>query len=390
MPEDMSDKASEKISEGQLRTLASLREIAASDWDALFDGSQPFLQHGFLSSLEDSGSVSAAVGWQPAHQLLIGDDGVPLAAAPSYIKSHSRGEYVFDSGWADACHRAGITYYPKLLTGIPFSPVTGARFGGALVHQQALISAVQQRVESEALSSWHINFTSAEQTLLLDESPNLLAREGVQFHWQNPGWRDLQDYLDALRSSKRKKFRHEINAVSRAGISYDCLHGHELSEAQWDFVYACYSNTYHERGQQQYLTRPFFSLLAGRLPQAIRVLIAKRGDKPVAMAFYLVGRDSLFGRYWGALEPIDSLHFDACFYQGMQLAMREGLPHFDAGAQGEHKLLRGFRPVITHSWHQLKHPGLREAVARFVRDEAVSVRAYALDAEQHLPYRKEG
>lgn len=370
-----------------LRTLASLSEVAASAWDGLFDGSQPFLTHAFLSSLEDSGSVSADTGWQPAHQLLQGADGRLLAAAPSYLKSHSRGEYVFDSGWADACARAGIGYYPKLLTGIPFSPVTGARFGGELAHQQALVAAVHERVTREGLSSWHINFTDNKQTSWLHESTVLLAREGVQFHWHNPGWRDFQDYLDALRASKRKKFRHDMAVVERAGISYDCLHGHELSEAQWDFVYACYSNTYVERGQRPYLTRAFFSMLAERLPQAIRVLIAKRGEKPLAMAFYLCGRDSLFGRYWGALEPIDSLHFDACFYQGMRLAMREGLMHFDAGAQGEHKLLRGFRPFITHSWHQLEHPGLRAAVARFVRDEAEDVRAYVLSAEQHLPFR---
>jgi hypothetical protein len=373
----------------QLQTLASLSEVTASAWDALFDGAQPFLTHAFLSSLEDSGSVSTATGWQPAHQVLKDDSGTLLAVAPSYIKTHSRGEYVFDTGWADACARAGIAYYPKLLTGIPFSPVTGARFGGSVVHQQALVAAVHELVATETLSSWHINFTTADQSTWLTESSVLLARAGVQFHWQNPGWRDLQDYLDALRSSKRKKFRHEMHAVSRAGISYDCLQGHELTESQWDFVYACYSNTYHERGQLPYLTRAFFSLLAERLPQAIRVLIAKRGDKPVAMAFYLLGRDSLFGRYWGALEPIDCLHFDACFYQGMQLAMREEVAHFDAGAQGEHKLLRGFRPVLTSSWHQLNHPGLREAVARFVLNEAASVGAYARDAEQHLPYRVE-
>lgn len=370
-------------------SLASINEVTADEWDALFAESQPFLTHAFLSSLEDSGSVSAATGWQPAHQVLRADDGGLLAAAPSYIKSHSRGEYVFDSGWADACYRAGIAYYPKLLTGIPFSPVTGARFGGAVADQQALQVAVSEWLGAEPLSSWHINFTSTEQSPWLAQAPTLLAREGVQFHWHNPGWRDLQDYLDALRASKRKKFRREMEVVQRAGIGYDCLAGHELSEAQWDFVYTCYSNTYHERGQLPYLTRAFFSLLAERLPHAIRVLIASRGHTPVAMAFYLVDAERLFGRYWGAVERIDSLHFDACFYQGMQLAMREGVMHFDAGAQGEHKLLRGFRPVITHSWHQLKHPGLRQAVADFVGNEAHQVRAYAHDAEAHLPYRQD-
>lgn len=370
-------------------TLSRLSEISASDWNALFDDRQPFLRHGFLSSLEDSGSVSANTGWQPAHQVLRDAQGRLLAGAPSYIKSHSRGEYVFDSGWADACHRAGIAYYPKLLTAIPFSPVTGARFGGALADQQTLAAAIGDWVENTNLSSWHINFTSDEQSAWLQTKPNLLVREGVQFHWHNPGWRDLHDYLDSLRASKRKKFRHEMAAVTRAGIDYECLQGHQLSEAQWDFVYACYSNTYHERGQMPYLTRSFFSLLAVRMPEAIRVLIAKRGQQAVAMAFYLLGNGSLFGRYWGALEPIDCLHFDACFYQGMQLAMREGVMHFDAGAQGEHKLMRGFRPVITRSWHQLKHPGLREAVARFVSDEAAQVQSYARSAEQHLPYRVE-
>ena len=212
---------------------------------------------------------------------------------------------------------------------------------------------------------------------------------GCQFHWQNRGYRDFQDFLDALSSRKRKQMRKEREQVAGQGIEFEWLEGHQLSEAQWDFVYACYANTYAVRRQTPYLTREFFSLLAQRMPEAIRVVLAKQGSRPVAMAFSLIGGDSFYGRYWGCLAEFDRLHFETCFYQGMDYAIAHGVQRFDAGAQGEHKLIRGFEPVITHSWHYLAHPGLKAAVSDFLDQEREGILAYAEEARAALPYRQD-
>src|SRR3990167_4116203 len=370
-----------------LSQLNSINEIAASQWDALLTDAQPFLRHAFLSALEDSGSVGGRSGWQPAHAVLKGEQGQLLAAMPSYVKSHYYGEYVFDHGWADACHRAGIEYYPKLLGAIPFSPVTGQRLLGAPQAAGQLLDGLSAGLEQQGLSSLHINFTTEAENALLQGRDGWLQRLGCQFHWRNRGYRDFQDFLDALSSRKRKQMRKEREQVAGQGIEFEWLQGHELSEAQWDFVYACYANTYAVRRQSPYLTRAFFRLLAERMPAAIRVVLAKQGTRPVAMAFSLLGGDSFYGRYWGCLAEFDRLHFETCFYQGMDYAIAHGLQRFDAGAQGEHKLIRGFEPVITRSWHYLRHPGLKTAVEDFLERERVGVLAYAEEARAALPYR---
>ena len=371
-----------------LQRLQSLSEVAAEQWDALVPDGQPFLSHGFLSALEDSGSLGPHSGWQPEH-LLHMEDGRLLAALPSYRKWHSYGEYVFDHGWAEACERAGIAYYPKLLTAVPFSPVGGARLLAAKAEDGfELLAALPGYLEIEELSSAHINFTDALADAALGEQPGWLLRYGCQFHWQNRGYRDFQDFLDTLSSRKRKQMRKEREQVAGQGFDFQWLEGRELSEAQWDFVYACYANTYAVRRQTPYLTRAFFSLLAERMPESIRVVLAKQGGRPVAMAFSLIGGDSFYGRYWGCLAEFDRLHFETCFYQGMDYAIAQGLQRFDAGAQGEHKLIRGFEPVITHSWHYLRHPGLRTAVKDFLAQERVGILAYAEEAKAALPYRQ--
>jgi uncharacterized protein len=371
-----------------LMCLHSLHEITPAAWDALLPRAQPFLRHAFLSSLEDSGSLAPLSGWRVAHRLLCDQQGKALAALPSYLKQHSYGEYVFDMGWADACHRAGVAYYPKLLGAVPFSPVVGPRLLGAGEAVDLLLTALEDELESEGLSGLHINFTETADDMRLSGRDGWLQRLGCQFHWRNRGYRDFQDFLDALSSRKRKQMRKEREQVAGQGIEFDWREGHQLSELEWDFVYLCYANTYRVRGQSPYLTRAFFSLLAERMPEMIRVVLAHQAGKPVAMAFSLVGGDSLYGRYWGCLAEFDRLHFETCFYQGMDYAIANGLQRFDAGAQGEHKLIRGFEPVITHSWHYLCHPGLRAAVANFLAEEQHGVRGYAEQACELLPYRQ--
>ncbi|SUB14489.1 Uncharacterized protein conserved in bacteria [Pantoea agglomerans] len=269
------------------------------------------------------------------------------AALPGYRKRHSQGEYVFDHAWADASQRAGIRYYPKWLGAIPFSPVSGARLLGETAAAAQLLSALPESLLQQGLSGAHINFTDAQANQLLADQPDWLSRLGCQYHWHNRGYRDFQDFLDSLMSRKRKQLRKEREQVMQSGFEFDRYLGYQLREDQWDFVYNCYANTYAVRGQRPYLTRDFFSLLAERMPQNIVVVIARLQQQPAAMAFYLRDSNALYGRYWGCLAEFDRLHFETCFYQGMDLALDEGLTRFDAGAQGEHKLVRGFEPQIT-------------------------------------------
>ncbi|MCY1412941.1 Peptidogalycan biosysnthesis/recognition [compost metagenome] len=371
-----------------IHTCSRLADLDARQWDALLPDDQPFLRHAFLSSLEESGSVGGRSGWLPAHRLAFGADGRLLAAAPAYLKSHSYGEYVFDWSWAEACQRAGIRYYPKLLLGVPFTPVGGARLLGEAEAARALLESLDEGLHDGRWSGVHVNFTDAAADALLAGGNGWLERLGCQYHWFNQGYRDFQDFLDALASRKRKQIRKEREQVAGMGIDFLWLSGHELDEAQWDFVHACYASTYHVRGQAPYLDRDFFSLLAERMPESIRVVFARRGTRPVAMAFSLVGGDTFYGRHWGCLAEFDRLHFETCFYQGIDQAIAAGLRRFDAGAQGEHKLIRGFEPVITRSWHRLAHPGLRAAVDDFLCQEREGILAYAEEARGLLPYRR--
>lgn len=371
-----------------IQTLYRLAELPPAEWDALLSDDQPFLRHAFLYALEDSGSVGGRSGWQPAHLLLRDPQGALQAALPLYRKFHSYGEYVFDWAWADACQRAGIAYYPKLLCAVPFTPVTGSRLLGDVQAAGELLDVLTAGLERQELSGLHVNFSEPRADQLLVGRDGWLERIGCQFHWHNRGYRDFQDFLDALTSRKRKQLRNEREQVALQGVEFDWLGGDQLSEAQWDFVYACYANTYHVRGQAPYLTRTFFSLLAERMPQAIRVVLARQHGRPVAMAFSLTDGEVLYGRYWGCLGEFDRLHFETCFYQGIEQAIAAGWQRFDAGAQGEHKLIRGFEPVITRSWHYLAHPGLRAAVAEFLTQERAGVQAYAEAARQALPYRQ--
>lgn len=371
-----------------LYSLAHLRDLPALSWDALVPAGQPFLSHAFLSALEDSGSVSRQTGWAAEH-LVLERDGEVRALLPAYRKWHSFGEYVFDHGWADACERAGIAYYPKLLGAVPFSPVSGPRLLSAdPADALLLLQALPEYLVKGELSGAHINFTDSSLDEQMLAQPGWMERLGCQFHWRNRGYRDFQDFLDTLSSRKRKQMRKEREQVAGQGIDFQWLRGDELDQARWDFVYRCYANTYAVRRRAPYLTREFFSLLAERMPEALRVVVARQNGRDVAMALSLVGGDSFYGRYWGCLDEFDRLHFETCFYQGMDYAIAEGLQRFDAGAQGEHKLIRGFEPVLTRSWHYLLHPGLRRAVDEFLAQERDGVREYALQAREMLPYRR--
>jgi uncharacterized protein len=271
---------------------------------------------------------------------------------------------------------------------VPFSPVTGARLLGDIGSAALLLDQLTAGLAEQGQSSLHVNFTEPDADAVFKDREGWLERIGCQFHWHNRGYRDFQDFLDGLTSRKRKQLRKEREQVAGQGIEFDWREGHQVSEAEWDFVYSCYANTYHVRGQAPYLTRSFFSLLAERMPETIRLVLAKQGDRPVAMAFSLIDAQGLYGRYWGCLAEFDRLHFETCFYQGIDQAIAGRLSLFDAGAQGEHKLIRGFEPVITRSWHYLTHPGLRAAVSEFLKQERAGVLGYAESAREALPYRQ--
>ncbi|WP_075182505.1 GNAT family N-acetyltransferase [Pantoea sp. 1.19] len=370
-----------------LTALTHLRALPAAEWDALLPSPQPFLRHAFLSALEESGSLGPRSGWAPCH-LLWHAQGRLCAAVPGYVKGHSMGEYVFDQRWAEASEQAGIPYYPKWLGAVPFSPIGGARLLGDANAAAALLTALPDFLAQRQLMSAHLNFIDATaHTLLAAQPARWLSRIGYQYHWHNRGYRDFQDFLDALSSRKRKQIRKERQRVREQGITFRWLDVAQAQETDWDTVYRCYANTYAVRGRAPYLTRTFFSLLAERMPEAIRVVFAERAGRPLAMAWSLVDDATFYGRYWGCKEEVDGLHFETCFWQGIEATIASGRQHFNAGAQGEHKLLRGFEPVLTHSWHLLRHPGLAQAVEAFLARERPAVRAWADEARAALPYR---
>lgn len=365
-----------------------LAGIDAAAWDALLPDDNPFLRHAFLHALESSGSAAAESGWQPLH-LLIGPPGQPTAAAPLYAKGHSYGEYVFDHGWADAYERAGGSYYPKLLVAVPFTPVPGPRLlAPDDVGKRALAEALRSVTDELGLSSAHVNFIDAEEAELLGEA-GFLERQGVQFHWHNRGYRDFEDFLAAMRSSKRKAIRKERRQVIEAGVEMRALTGDELGVADLDAFYPFYLATVDKRWGSAYLTREFFHLLAERFADRIVLVTARRAGELVGAALNLRSGDTLYGRLWGCRQELEFLHFEACYYQAIDFAIRHGLARVEAGAQGMHKLQRGYEPVITRSAHYIRDPALREPVRRFVAQEARSLAREMAELRQLLPFHRE-
>lgn len=352
----------------------------------------PFLQPRFLDALAASGSIGASSGWTPLPQT-VQAQGAILATMPLYLKTHSWGEYVFDWAWAEAYQRNGLDYYPKLVTAAPFSPATGPRVSfadGADRAQLAgeLFAGVKLVAAETGASGWHLLFP--DQATLTDFSGlGLLHRTGVQFHWHNHGYRDFDDFVDRFVARKRKMVRRERRRVAEQGLRVEMLPGEQISAELWTLFLRLYQRTYRKRsGHLGYLKGDFFARVGAAMPTQIAMAVTYDGGEAVACALYFHDADTLYGRYWGCLREYDGLHFELCYYQGIEFAIARGLSRFDAGAQGEHKLLRGFDPVLTHSLHWIKHPRFANAIADFVAREHLANRAYIEEAQALLPFRE--
>ena len=361
--------------------------MAAADWDACAGAGNPFVRHDFLSILEESGSVGRGTGWQALPVIVDGADGRPAAIAPAYAKSHSQGEYVFDHAWADAWERAGGDYYPKLQVAAPFTPVPGPRL---LLRDPAmapaLIGAIEALTDQNGLSSAHATFVTPDQ-LPLFEAAGWLIREGTQFHWRNDGYATFDDFLAALASRKRKAIRQERSKAVE-GLTIRHVTGAELTEAHWDAFWAFYQDTGSRKWGHPYLTRPFFSLLGERMADQVLLILAERGGRPIAGALNLIGGDTLYGRYWGCVEDVPFLHFELCYYQAIDAAIARGLATVEAGAQGEHKLARGYVPVPTWSAHYIPDRNFRRAIADFLSRERAGVESDQQYLAQLTPFRR--
>ena len=369
------------------RLAPGVASFAAADWDRCAGAGDPFVSHAFLSALEDSGSAAAATGWQPLPVAIDGPGGVPDAVMPAYVKSHSLGEYVFDHGWADAWERGGGDYYPKLQIAVPFTPVPGSRLlAREPALAPALIAAAERIVAANGLSSAHATFIANEEVPLFREA-GWLIRTDSQFHWLNEGYGSFDDFLRALSSRKRKTIRRE-RELAREGLDIVHLSGGDLAEAHWDAFWAFYQDTGARKWGRPYLTRAFFTLLGERMADRVLLILALRGGRPIAGALNLIGSDALYGRYWGCTEHVPHLHFELCYYQAIEAAIVRGLARVEAGAQGAHKLARGYRPVPTWSAHYIADPGFRDAVARFLAAERQAVIRELAVLEEFAPFRK--
>jgi len=355
----------------------------------------PFMQRDYSLALEDSGAVGVSTGWLGQH-LLLSRAGQPIAALPLYVKTHNRGEYVFDHAWAEAYARHGLDYYPRLVTSVPFTPVTGSRLllaDGVTVAEvfPALFEGVKALAQQYGASSWHGLFFEEDVVGEIDAVSKLAHRSNVQFLWQNYDYADFTAFLSVLTAKRRKSIRVERDKVAAQGITCRWLKGAEITAADWAFFYRCYQNTYFVRGQKPYLTLAFFQQLGATMADALALCVADdRDGTPLAAALFFQDQDTLYGRYWGALRDVDCLHFEVCYYQGIDYAIRQGLRFFDPGTQGEHKLIRGFAPVYTHSLHWLAEPAFMDAVSDFVVRERVGVEGYYAEAMSCLPYKADG
>jgi uncharacterized protein len=365
----------------EIRLASSVGGIDAAAWD-LLSGGDPFVSHAFLSLLEDSGSVGEGTGWSPA-PLIVHRGSAMVGAAPAYLKSHSQGEYVFDHGWAEAWERAGGRYYPKLQIAVPFTPVPGPRLLG--MEPQALLAGAEALTVQNDLSSAHITFID-ETGLRACKDRQWLVREGLQYHWFNRGYGDFADFLASLSSRKRKAIRKE-RAAARNGLTFETLRGAEIRSEHLDAMYLFYQDTGSRKWGRPYLTQAFFQAAADQLGDRLLLMLAFRDGTPIAGALNLIGPDTLYGRYWGATEDVPFLHFELCYYQAMDWAIMHDLGSVQAGAQGEHKVARGYEPVVTRSAHFIPNPGFRDAVANFLEQERDAVGNESEWLRQSLPYR---
>ena len=379
-----------------VEVLPGVRAFSSADWarldstDPSSESYNPFVSHAFLSALELSDCVGKGTGWQPRFLRLVGDGRKLVAAVPAYAKSHSQGEYVFDHGWADAYQRAGGQYYPKLQVAVPFTPATGPRLlsiDGTITSKSAAAMAVIEATNELKLSSAHVTFAPETEAELM-EAQGFLRRTDQQFHFLNNNYRDYQDFLDTLASRKRKALRKEREAAYAGGITIERLTGMDLNEAVWDQFFKFYMDTGSRKWGRPYLTRKFFSLIGESMPDDILLIMAKRNGRYIAGAINFIGGGRIYGRNWGCIEDHPFLHFEVCYHQAIDHAIANGLKVVEAGAQGEHKLARGYVPVTTHSAHYIRHEGLRRAVAEYLEHERAEVARAAEYLTELAPFRK--
>jgi predicted N-acyltransferase len=374
------------------RFLKNIADIDADAWNALAGTKQPFLRHEFLLAMEESGCAAPRTGWTPRHLVLEDTHGGIIGAMPLYRKGHSRGEFVFDFSWANAYAQHGIKYYPKLLTAIPFTPVGGSRLlTGTGAHSRAirdaLIQAAAGYARSERLSSWHILFPRDEDLAPLKRA-GLIERRDCQFHWFNHGYASFDAFLQTFTAEKRKKAKRERRRVAEAGIEFDTRLGGDMTDALWQTVYEFYADTFYRHGHEPYLNLDFFKRIAAAMPNELMLKIARHGATPIAVAIFFVGEDALFGRYWGAGGNYHSLHFETCYYQGIEYCIDHQLQRFEPGTQGEHKVPRGFVPTLTSSIHDIVDPRFSTAIRDFALREARGVDHYAAAVNEHVPYHR--
>jgi predicted N-acyltransferase len=375
------------MSEIYARIGSGIAEFDPAEWDRCAGTGNPFIMHAFLAALEESGSATSRTGWQPVPIAIDGPDRRLAAVMPAYVKSHSQGEYVFDHSWAAAYEQAGGNYYPKLQIAVPFTPVPGRRL---LTEDPelavALIGAAESLVSQNGLSSAHATFITETEAALFERA-GWLIRIDSQFHWQNEGYAGFEDFLAALSSRKRKVMRKERSAALD-GLTVEQVGGADIKEHHWDAFWAFYQDTGSRKWGRPYLTRRFFSLLGERMADRILLIFALRNGTPIAGALNLIGEDTLYGRYWGAVEEVPHLHFEICYYQAIDAAIARGLKRVEAGAQGSHKLSRGYRPVPTWSAHFIADPNLRRAVADYLESERPAVLGEIGELDQMSPFRK--
>lgn len=376
-----------------VRVVSGLAEIAAADWDACAGGADPFLSHAFLEALEASGSATAETGWLPQHLALEDDKGRLIGAAPLYLKSHSYGEYVFDWGWASAYERAGGRYYPKLQCSVPFTPVTGPRLllrpDAPPAAADALIAAMIELARRHKVSSLHVTFPTRSEWERLGAA-GFLQRMGQQFHWENDGYGSFDDFLEALNSRKRKQIRRERRDALLGGIEIETLTGSAIQARHWDAFFRFYRSTSDRKWGEAYLTRDFFDLIGARMAERIVLVMAKKSGRYVAGALNLIGGDTLYGRNWGCIGDFPFLHFEVCYYRAIDFAAARGLKRVEAGAQGQHKIQRGYLPAPTYSAHWIRDPGFAGAVADFLRRERHALEHEMEQLEEELsPFKRE-
>jgi hypothetical protein len=373
----------------QVKLVQGIDRIEARAWDACVGPDQPFLSHAFLSALEDSGSASQRTGWLPLH-LVVESGGDLIGCAPMYLKSHSYGEYVFDWGWANAYERAGGKYYPKLQVSVPFTPVPGPRLlvrpGQGAAARATLAHGLVSAAEQLGVSSLHVTFCREDEWRELGRA-GLLQRQGVQYHWHNRGYQSFDDFLGVLKSSKRKTIRKERARVGEQGLRLEVLTGAALTPDIWDAFYPFYRSTVDKRWGSAYLTRRFFERLGETMPEQVVLIMARHQGRYVAGALNLKSADTLYGRVWGCRREFEFLHFEACYYQAIEFAIERGLARVEAGAQGPHKLQRGYQPVPTYSAHWIRDPGFRAAVERFLAQERAEMACEMAQLRELLPYR---